>query len=922
MTTNNNNKAGQLTLHRDKFNLAAISQSFGALDEVSQRIISVLVENRCLFESSIRDQANMITELHAENTSTIIQEHEKTRTILLDAVCKVDSGRRNAVAGQDDQWNGQEEDLVIRRRAEERIIASLRIPAVSEHCTRIAKAHATTFQWTFRDPTSEDRSLSEIARWLKSGDGIYWVNGKAGSGKSTFMRYIYEHHETKGLLRDWCGDLPLTIASFFFYSGGTRDQKSQVGLLRSLLHQLLREHRSLIPIVLPFQWYDEYIVPVNPQQELFWDRDILRRAFDILRAQNQIRMCLLIDGLDEYEGEKDGSYDEIISFLIGLAHCANTKICLSSRPWLVFEDAFQHAPSLRLQDITSDDIFRYVDEKLNGHERMNDLRRIDPENANKLIKEIVIKASGVFLWVSLIVRSLLDGFTNRDRICDLQKRLQALPSDLESFYKHILLNHIQPIYDEQSSQLFQIVQAANREIYGFRARPLPLLILAFAEEGDDELVLSNTDSLLSEESIVCRCEEMTARLKSRCGGLIEVHRDPSNPLVLNVGFSHHSVHDFLNSQDTRELLISRTKEVFSPDECLFKAYLLHLKLSMVSHPPRASPEHMFLHVEVSGLIQTTLKFARTAMDATGDSYVRFLDELDRVVTSYWLQAPRETSTPPGDTIDLRTLNAHWANFLVFQDPTDVGTRFRRDNFLSLTVSFGLTEYVRCKLKGDSGLLLKKSGQPLLEYIAFSNCPVEAAMVSLLLRSGADPNRNFCGCSIWQYTLEMISVLVKPFSIFKNGTDWMGTDTTSRVLTHPTPEVWSRIFKLFIEGGADSNALCTHIEHIPDRKGLPLYTVRFSTPSLIFSSNGLFPDDGLLAAIKFRGGIEFLECFQLECAFGHVLAEAERIKVEVAVRLQTILRLQKSKRKSTWRYKPRKWQRKARSQEYPQQLLTA
>jgi hypothetical protein len=307
------------------------------------------------------------------------------------------------------------------------------------------------------------------------------------------------------------------------------------------------------------------------------------------------------------------------------------------------------------------------------------------------------------------------------------------------------------------------------------------------------------------------------------------------------------------------------------------------------------------------------------MDATGDSYVRFLDELDMIVTSYWLKAPRETSSPQGDTIDLRTLNAHWANFLVFQDPTDLGTRFQQDNFLSLTVSFGLTEYVSAKLKGDPSLALKKSGQPLLDYIAFSNCPVDAAMVSVLLQNGANPNIDFWGCSIWQYTLELIKILVEPFSNFKNG-----TDGSSRILTHPSCEEWSRVFKLLIEGGADPNALCTHIEHIPGNKSLPQYSVRFSTPSLIFSSNGVFPDDGLLAAIKSRGGIEFLETVQLQCAFWHdALVAAERVKVEVvAPRLQTILRLRKSKRKPNWQYKPRKSQRKARSQEYRQQLLTA
>jgi hypothetical protein len=132
--------------------------------------------------------------------------------------------------------------------------------------------------------------------------------------------------------------------------------------------------------------------------------------------QDDLRICLFIDGLDEYEGDRDGTFVDIAGLFAEIATSSNIKICLSSWPWLVFEDAFHHNPSLRLQDLTTHDIQQYVEDKLNGHVRMAKLRRKNPQSAEELIYEIVSKATGVFLWVKLVVTSLLDGLTNRDRI--------------------------------------------------------------------------------------------------------------------------------------------------------------------------------------------------------------------------------------------------------------------------------------------------------------------------------------------------------------------------------------------------------------------------------------------------------------------------------------------------------------------------
>ena len=206
----------------------------------------------------------------------------------------------------------------------------------------------------------------------------------------------------------------------------------------------------------------------------------------------------------------------MVTLFTKLTSSSNIKICLSSRPWLVFEDDFQSSPSLKLQDLTFNDIKNYVDDKINNHKRMQQLSARDPTNARALVRELVEKASRSFLWIVLVVNSLLEGLTNRDRISDLQKRLELLPADLEDLYEHMLLKHIDPFYHEQSSQIFQIVCAAEKRT------ALSILTLDFANEADINLVLRSQTRLFGMGDLKERCSEMTDMLKSRCGGLLEV----------------------------------------------------------------------------------------------------------------------------------------------------------------------------------------------------------------------------------------------------------------------------------------------------------------------------------------------------------------------------------------------------------------
>lgn len=171
-----------------------------------------------------------------------------------------------------------------------------------------------------------------------------------------------------------------------------------------------------------------------------------------------LKICFLVDGLDEF----DGDYKEVGRIFKEITSSGGIKVCLSSRTWIVFEELFYDYSKLRLQNMTFRDIERYVGDKLRQNEAFQRLALIQPDDANGLVNEILEKADGVFLWVELVVRSLLNGIRNRDRISDIWTRLRHLPRELDPLYDRIL-ELIEPNYLPWTLQAFLIV-GANRPL--------------------------------------------------------------------------------------------------------------------------------------------------------------------------------------------------------------------------------------------------------------------------------------------------------------------------------------------------------------------------------------------------------------------------------------------------------------------------
>ncbi|KAF6810402.1 hypothetical protein CSOJ01_06343 [Colletotrichum sojae] len=188
-----------------------------------------------------------------------------------------------------------------------------------------------------------------------------------------------------------------------------------------------------------------------------WTSVALEEAFLVLAqsaGDNNFKLCLSVDGLDEF----DGDYDWLIDLFMKAISFRNDKACLSSHPWVAFEEAFQKEPSLRLQDLTFLDIVAYITSSLTANYGYRVSEHREPVFTMDLRVKIARKSAGVFLWVALVVRSLLAGLPNHDRVEDLQRRVDELPVDLEEFYQRIF-DSIEPRYRELSSQLFLLAEA-------------------------------------------------------------------------------------------------------------------------------------------------------------------------------------------------------------------------------------------------------------------------------------------------------------------------------------------------------------------------------------------------------------------------------------------------------------------------------
>ena len=328
-----------------------------------------------------------------------------------------------------------------------------------------------------------------------------------------------------------------SLAAFFFHDRGSEKQKTLNGMLQEVLRSILQQIPALSRYVL-----SSYIELVRAQRTRCpsWDFSSLKSALVSLFEQRhvKIRILLLLDALDEHQGDND-LLASLLKSLVDKSDnkCVKVKMCLASRSWTVFQQHFGNCPGFSIHDHTREDIMTYIRARLEpcGPQEMDQLGH---ESITPLADLVAARALGVFIWVRLVVDMLAKGIQDGTPHRTLEEKVNKIPRELRDLYADTL-RRIEPEY---TSEAFIMLHTA---LCSFE--PLPLKVFMAISD----LNVAYCDDLsIPSVNMEQPTSSHKSRLASRSGGLLEVVRgDQSIPESdgLFVQFIHQTVKEYVQS---------------------------------------------------------------------------------------------------------------------------------------------------------------------------------------------------------------------------------------------------------------------------------------------------------------------------------------------------------------------------------------
>lgn len=370
--------------------------------------------------------------------------------------------------------------------------------------------------------TRKREARDSFVSWLQSGQGIYLIQGKAGSGKSTLMKFIADHPRTKELLPQAQSSRKPLVVSHYFWLAGSNLQRSYKGFLASLTHQLLVQATYVQnkQALQQANLYTKRAFQDWSEKELF---NLLLACFQNIHTT----LLLMVDALDEFD--QDDNCLRLLSCLDQFKKHENVKICVSSRPTSWLDHRFHGCEQLRLQDLTSADIRAYAQGIL---EKDFTLYSLESPNIDDLLRLICEKAEGVFLWVCYALHAISQGLDALDDTETLEQRLLDLPTGMEELYRHMWLRH-------QQGNKKHIAESARYLLCG-QILPLDLFNFMIIVNGECRQKYLSDLEPLKEDVLEAKLQAMAKKLMVRTAGLFHCQRD-----TRRVGYLHRTVHDFL-----------------------------------------------------------------------------------------------------------------------------------------------------------------------------------------------------------------------------------------------------------------------------------------------------------------------------------------------------------------------------------------
>ena len=339
--------------------------------------------------------------------------------------------------------------------------------------------------------------LNEIERWTNDPDKspVFWLNGLAGTGKSTIAQTIAERVFADGRL-----------GASFFCSRGVEDRSNLQLIFPTLAFQLAQKYPVFRSSLIPLLQSNPDVIHESLQEQM---QKLLVEPL----ISADISTVIVIDALDEC---KDEDPEPAILLVLGqsVSRIPGVKFIITSRPEMHIMSGFRGPLLKEKTDVfilhnvephtIDDDIHRFFEHELSGLVR----RRGGGEEwlADEQLDSLCRRAAGFFVYAVATVNFLKHRFKcPSDRLDMIMKSPESTAyegkvklkvyASLDSLYTSILREAFRKNGDEDDAMVRSVLSAVALVV-----NPLPPSAIATLMDlgyGEVSLLLESIQSLLA-----------------------------------------------------------------------------------------------------------------------------------------------------------------------------------------------------------------------------------------------------------------------------------------------------------------------------------------------------------------------------------------------------------------------------------------
>lgn len=313
--------------------------------------------------------------------------------------------------------------------------------------------------------------LEDIKGWASSPEGkcIFWLNGLAGTGKSTISRTTAKLFHETGLL-----------GASFFFKRGEGDRGNATRFFPTITRQLLTRFPELRPRILEVL-KDDPRISVKPLKEQF-DKLFLQPLLGLENLSYQsTRLVIVIDALDECDNDDDIKVILQILPRVLESKCVQLRIFVTSRPELPIRLGFKDISHRNFflheipDPIIKHDISLFLEYKLDAIRKERSLAADWPGNTH--FQALLTMSVPLFIFAATICRLLQDHNLDPTECLTEILKYQNQESKLDGTYLPVFDRVLVKYNEEKKKKVAERI----REVVGIiilLKSPLPVIALA------------------------------------------------------------------------------------------------------------------------------------------------------------------------------------------------------------------------------------------------------------------------------------------------------------------------------------------------------------------------------------------------------------------------------------------------------------